>query len=47
MLIGLIIVYIVTNLPYIGWAFTFVVWVLGLGLATLAAWRHYKRPAAA
>jgi len=44
MLIGLVIVYIVTNLPYIGWAFTFVVWVLGLGLAVLAAWRYYKRP---
>ena len=47
LLIGLIIVYIVTNLPYIGWAFTFVVWVLGVGLATLAAWRYYKWPAAA
>ncbi len=44
---GLFVVYVAINLPFIGGMLNLIVWILGLGIATVAAWRHYKRPAAA
>ncbi|HXE74223.1 MAG TPA: zf-HC2 domain-containing protein [Candidatus Xenobia bacterium] len=47
LLAGLVVVYIAINIPIIGGMLRFIVWILGLGIATLAAWRHYRRRAAA
>ncbi len=47
LVVGLIAVYIAINLPFVGGMLNLIVWVLGLGIATIAVWRYYKRPAAA
>ena len=46
LLVGLVLVIVGFNLPYLGKVLHFLVWLLGLGILTLQAYRHYwSRPA--
>jgi anti-sigma factor RsiW len=48
LLLGLVLVIVGFNLPYVGKVLHFLVWLLGLGIMTLQTYRHYlSRPARA
>jgi len=46
LLLGLVVIYVLINLPYLGQVLHLGVWLVGLGIGTLHLWRHRRAPAA-
>jgi hypothetical protein len=45
LLLGLVVVYVLINLPYIGQVLHLAVWLVGLGIGVLHLWRHRRATA--